>query len=106
MYIKILVYIIDNQQVKYKISIIFFGSLVVCRSHFQTFVDWGGWDQKRQPGRPDFGEVVRPAYPYISLHVRHIPTYPAYPYMSGVPTYPIPHPLTTFSLILLYLRYN
>nr|DAH83673.1 MAG TPA: hypothetical protein [Caudoviricetes sp.] len=23
----------------------------------------GGWDQKRQPGRADFGEVVRPAYP-------------------------------------------
>lgn len=88
MYIKILVYIIDNQRFKCKISIPFFGSLVVCRSRFPSFVDWGGLGQKRQPGRADFGEVVRPAYP----------TYPAYPNMSGVPTYsyvPIPHPLTT-----------
>ena len=29
MYIKILVYIIDNQQFKRKISILFFGSLIV-----------------------------------------------------------------------------
>ena len=64
MYIKILVYIIDNQQVKYKISIIFFGSQIVCRSCFPFFVDGGGWSKKRQPGRADFGEVVRPA-PHI-----------------------------------------
>lgn len=41
MYIKILIYIIDNQQVKSKISILFFGSLVVFRSHFPPFLDWG-----------------------------------------------------------------
>lgn len=64
MCIKILVYIIDNQQVKCKISILFFESLVVCRSRFPSFVDWGGLGQKRQPGRADFGEVVRPA-PHI-----------------------------------------
>lgn len=42
MYIKILVYIIDNQQFKLKISILFFGSLVISRSHLPPFVDWGG----------------------------------------------------------------
>lgn len=61
MYIKILVYIIDNQQFKLKISILFFGSLVISRSHLPPFVDWGGRGQKRQPGWADFGEVVRPA---------------------------------------------
>lgn len=64
MYIKILVYIIDNQQVKYKISILF----SACRS-FAVLVSrpsWiGGAVQKRQPGRADFGEVVRPA-----LHIQ------------------------------------
>lgn len=70
MYIKILVYIIDNQQFKLKISNLFFGSLVIFRSHLPPFVDWGGRGQKRQHGRADFGEVVRPAYPRISLHVR------------------------------------
>ena len=69
MYIKILVYIIDNQQFKLKISILFFGSLVIFRSHLPPFVGGGGRGQKRQPGRADFGEVVRPAYPRISLHV-------------------------------------
>ena len=72
MYIKILVYIIDKQQVKSKISILFFGSLVVFRSHFPPFLDWGGRPQKRQPGRGDFGEVVRPAYntyPYMSVSI-------------------------------------
>lgn len=98
MYIKILVYIIDNQQFKLKISILFFGSLVIFRSHLPPFVDWGGRPQKWQPGRGDFGEVVRPAYntyphishlaflriPHISLHVRH----------------------PNISQILLYLRHN
>lgn len=55
MYIKILVYIIDNQQFKRKISILFFGSLVVCRSYFLISEGWGGRPQKRQPGRGDFG---------------------------------------------------
>ena len=63
MCIKILIYIIDNQQVKPKISILFFGSLIVCRSCLPAFVSGGGWGQKRQPGRGDFEEVVRPAYP-------------------------------------------
>jgi hypothetical protein len=63
MYIKILVYIIDNQQFKLKISIPFWLA-GVCRSCFPSFVDWGGLVQKRQPGRADFGEVVRPA-PHI-----------------------------------------
>lgn len=63
MYIKILVYMIDNQRSKYKISILFFGSLIVCRSCLQPLQAGGGWGQKRQPGRADFGEVVRPAYP-------------------------------------------
>lgn len=54
---------IDNQQVKYKISILFFGSLIVCHSYLPAFVDGGGWTKKRQPGRADFGEVIRPAYP-------------------------------------------
>lgn len=63
MYIKILVYIIDNQQVKYKISIIFSArrsfAVPVSRSSWIG----GGWSKKRQPGRAYFGEVVRPAYP-------------------------------------------
>lgn len=97
MYIKILVYIIDNQQFKLKISILFFGSLVVFRSHLPPLLDWGGRPQKRQPGRGDFGEVVRPAYntyPHIFhlafLRITHHPSRisPTYPYMSVIPTYP------------------
>ena len=54
---------IDNQQVKYKISIPFSArrSFAVPVSRLRGL--GGGWDQKRQPGRADFGEVVRPAYP-------------------------------------------
>ena len=70
MYIKILVYIIDNQQFKLKISILFFGSLVIPLPFAALRGLGGGRGQKRQPGRADFGEVVRPAYPRISLHVR------------------------------------
>ena len=73
MYIKILIYIIDNQQFKLKISIPFWLA-GVCRSFFPPFVDWGGGPKKRQTPRPDFGEVVRPAYPSL---VR--PAYPSYP---------------------------
>ena len=72
MYIKILVYIIDNQQVKYKIDILFrFADRLPFLS--PSFCRRGGWDQKRQPGRADFGEVVRPAYhpPRISLILPH-----------------------------------
>lgn len=78
MYIKILVYIIDNQQVKYKIRIIFSArrsfAVPVSRSSWIG----GGWSKKRQPGRGDFGEVVRPAYntyPHLSfLRITHHPS--------------------------------
>ena len=65
---------IDNQQVKYKIIILF-----SARRSFAVLVSrpsWigGGLVQKRQPGRADFGEVVRPAYPSY-------PRNPAYLYM-------------------------
>nr|DAL07937.1 MAG TPA: hypothetical protein [Bacteriophage sp.] len=71
MYIKIFIYIIDNQQFKLKISILFLDrwlfSVPICRP------SWiGGRPKKRQPGRGDFGEVVRPAYPAY-------PAYPSYP---------------------------
>lgn len=65
---------IDNQQVKYKISILFSArrsfAVPVSRSSWIG----GGRDQKRQPGRGDFEEVVRPAYPAY-------PRNPAYLYM-------------------------
>lgn len=91
---------IDNQQVKYKIIIPFSASRSFAVPVSYPLLEGGGGAKKRQPGRPDFGEVVRPAYPPL-----HIPSYlttcPAYPYMPVVPTYPhspsnpIPHPLTT-----------
>lgn len=89
MYIKILVYIIDNQQFKFKISIPFW---LASRLPFlfPALRGLGGRSKKRQTPRPDFGEVVRPAYP----------SYPHIPIKS------IHRPLTAFSLILLYLRYN
>lgn len=64
MYIKILVYIIDNQQFKRKIIILF-----SVRRSFAVPVSRSSWmggagPKKRQPGRADFGEVVRPA-PHI-----------------------------------------
>lgn len=55
MCIKILVYIIDNQQVKYKISIIFFGSQIVCRSCFPFFVDGGAGPKNGSPAGPISG---------------------------------------------------
>lgn len=63
---------IDNQQVKHKIIILF-----SAHRSFTVLVSrplWigGGLVQKRQPGRADFGEVVRPAYPAY-------PAYPSYP---------------------------
>lgn len=69
MYIKILVYIIDNQQFKLKISIPFW---LASRLPFlfSALRELGGRSKKRQHDRADFGEVVRPAYPRISLHVR------------------------------------
>lgn len=73
MYIKILVYIIDNQQFKLKISIPFWlaGRLPFL---FSALRGLGGGPKKRQTPRPDFGEVVRPAYPSY-------PRNPAYLYM-------------------------
>jgi hypothetical protein len=63
MYIKILIYIIDNQQFKLKISIPFW---LASRLPFlfPALRGLGGGPKKRQPGRADFGEVVRPA-PHI-----------------------------------------
>lgn len=86
MYIKILVYIIDNQQFKFKISIPFW---LASRLPFlfSALRGLGGRSKKRQTPRPDFGEVVRPSYPHIPIKSIH-------------------RPLTAFSLILLYLRYN
>lgn len=75
MYIKILVYIIDNQQFKLKISILFFGSLVIFRSHLPPFVDWGDGAKNGSTAGPISGRWSVP----------HIPTYP---YMSVIPTYP------------------
>lgn len=73
MYIKILVYIIDNQQFKFKISIPFWlaGRLPFL---FSALRGLGGRSKKRQTPRPDFGEVVRPAYPSY-------PRNPSYLYM-------------------------
>lgn len=52
MYIKILVYIIDNQQVKYKISIIFFSA----RRSFAVRRGWGGAGPKNgSPAGPILG---------------------------------------------------
>ena len=77
---------IDNQQVKYKIGILFFGLQIVCRSCFPFFVDWGGLVQKRQPGRADFGEVVRPAYHPLRISL-------ILPITSRISSSPnIPHP--------------
>lgn len=73
MYIKILVYIIDNQQFKLKISILFFGSLVIFRSHLPPFVDWGDGAKNGSTAGPISGRWSVPhipAYPRISLHVR------------------------------------
>lgn len=72
MCIKILVYMIDNQQVKSKISILFFGSLVILRSHLPPFVDWGGGPKNGSPAGVISGRWSVP-------HIPHIPAYPAYP---------------------------
>ena len=53
---------IDNQQVKHKI-IILFRLAYRLPFLFPVLCGLGGLVQKRQPGRADFGEVVRPAYP-------------------------------------------
>ena len=74
MYIKILVYIVDNQQFKLKISILFFGSLVVFRSHLPPFLDWGGGPKNGSPAGPISG---RWSVPHIPAYPPHIPTCPA-----------------------------
>lgn len=86
MYIKILVYIIDNQQFKLKISILFFGSLVVFRSHLPPFLDWGGGPKNGSPAGVISGRWSVP-------HITHIPTYStSHSYVSPTtrPAYP-PH---------------
>ena len=80
---------IDNQQVKYKISILFFGSLIVCRSCFPFFVDWGGGTKNGSPAGPISG---RWSVPHIIL-----PEYPSYFLTTISPS---------ISFNLLYLRYN
>lgn len=54
---------IDNQQVKHKIIILFSASRSFAVLVSRPLWIGGGLVQKRQPGRADFGEVVRPAYP-------------------------------------------
>ena len=87
MYIKILVYIIDNQQFKLKISIPFWlaGRLPFL---FSALRGLGGRSKKRQTPRPDFGEVVRPSYP----------SYPSYPHQIHPSS---PHVLFGFSMYCL-----
>ena len=96
---------IDNQQVKYKISILFFGSLIVCRSCLQP-LQAGGWDQETaaRPGRFRGGGPSRisPSHhtpPHLSNNVPHIilPEYPSYFLTTISPS---------ISFNLLYLRYN
>lgn len=108
MYIKILVYIIDNQQFKLKISIPFWlaGRLPFL---FSALRGLGGAVQKTadptarfRGGGPSRISLISPQS-RIPLHVMRIPTYPSYPH---IPIKSIHRPLTAFSLILLYLRYN
>lgn len=81
---------IDDQQVKYKIGILFSDCRLFAVPVSRSSWIGGGWSKKRQPGRADFGEVVRPAY-----HT--------YPHMSGVPTYPyIPSPLNNLINFIIF----
>ena len=68
---------IDDQQVKYKINILFSASRSFAVPVSRSSWIGGGWSKKRQPGRADFGEVVRPAYPkqypHLSNNVPHTP---------------------------------
>lgn len=79
---------IDNQQVKYKIIIPFSASRSFAVPVSYPLLEGGGGAKKRQPGRPDFGEVVRPAYPpYISPHISpHVPHIPTCPSSQHIPT--------------------
>ena len=99
MYIKILIYIIDNQQFKWKISIPFWLA-GVCRSFFPPFVDWGGRSKKtadptarfRGGGPSRISRISR-----ISPQSRNpaYPAYPAYPSYPAIPHIPaIPHTST------------
>lgn len=70
MYIKILVYMIDNQRSKYKISILFFGSLIVCRSCLQPLQAGGvGPKTAARPGRFRGGGPSRTPYPIKGNHL-------------------------------------
>lgn len=96
---------IDNQQVKYKISILFFGSLIVCRFCLPAFVGGGaGPKTAARPGRFRGGGPSRisPSHhtpPHLSNNVPHIilPEYPSYFLTTISPS---------ISFNLLYLRYN
>lgn len=70
MYIKILVYMIDNQQVKYKISILFF-RLVDRLPFLSPAFASGGVDQKTaaRPGRFRGGGPSRTPYPIKGNHL-------------------------------------
>ena len=91
---------IDNQQVKYKISIPFFGSLIVCRSYLQPLQAGGvGPKTAARPGR------FRGGGPSRISHISRISQYVRRPniFLCSHPS--SPHDLI-IPLILLYLRYN
>ena len=94
---------IDNQQVKYKISI-FFRLADRLPFLFPVLCGLGGWSKKRQPGRADFGEVVRPAYLRISRISPHISAYPAYLRISRIsphiPIYPASQHIPMFPSLI------
>lgn len=79
MYIKILIYIIDNQQFKWEISIPFWLA-GVCRSFFPPFVDWGGRSKKTADPTARFRgggpSRISPSHhtpPHLSNNVPHTP---------------------------------
>lgn len=76
MYIKILVYIIDNQQVKYKISIIFFRFADRLPFPFTALCGWGGGPKNGSPAGPISGRWSvphnqSPYNPIILLYLRY-----------------------------------
>lgn len=106
MYIKILVYIIDKQQVKSKISILFFWIAGCFPFPFSALLGLGGAAPKTaaRPGRFRGGGPSRisPSHhtpPHPSNNVPHIilPEYPSYFLTTISPS---------ISFNLLYLRYN
>lgn len=99
MYIKILVYIIDNQQFKLKIIILFFGSLVVFRSHLPPFLDWGGGPKNGSPAGVISGRWSVPHIPHIPA-IPHTSTCDAHPNISLIsPSNPSIVPSRSFWLL-------